>query len=75
MDLQKHWIKITFAILLLFFIFYALISHINKAGRYANLGYRYLRAGNYERAQEFYEKSYSLGNTDSNFRKAYVKAL
>ncbi len=75
MNLQKHWVKITFLILILFFIFHMFLSDSNKAGHYANLGYKYSKNGNYVKAQEFYEKSYQLGNVDSNFRKAYVNSL
>jgi len=74
-NFQKYWVKFILLALALFFIFFMLISHTNKAGRYASLGYKYLGIGNYVKAQEYYEKSYNLGNVDSNFRKAYVKAL
>ena len=53
---------------------YILFLH-NRADIFANLGKYYAQNDNYSTAQEYYEKSYLLGNKNSEFRENYVNLL
>ena len=42
---------------------------------YAQLGNRYYKQNNIKKAQEFYEKSFALGNKDTGVREIYVNSI
>ena len=42
---------------------------------YAQLGNRYYKQNNIKKAQEFYEKSFALGNKDTGIREIYVNSI
>ncbi len=75
MNWRKNWVKIVFSVLLAFFIIWLIVFQTKKADFLASQGNRFYKKGNYAKAQEYYEKSYELGNKDTNFRKAYVNTL
>ena len=60
---------------IVFFVFIMCFLFLNKTGFYAQVGKFYLKRGAYLSAQSFLEKSYSLGNTDTDFRVMYVNSL
>ena len=72
---MKNWVKIfpiafcltVFALLILFYL--------TRAELYANLGSYYTKKDNYVAAQNYYEKSYLLGNKNKDFREKYVNLL
>ena len=42
---------------------------------YSNIGNYYYRHNNINQAQKYYEKSFALGNTDSDLREVYVNSI
>ena len=73
--LMKNWAKISLLLLLIFFVALFVSFNLNKAGFYAELGQYYAKKNNYNKAQDYYEKSYNLGNNDKKFRECYVNLL
>ena len=75
MNLFKNWTKL----FIILFIFIALIITLffqsHKANFYANMGVFQIKKNNYSKAQEYFEKSYDLGNKDTDFRNIYVNSL
>lgn len=72
---MKNWVKIfpivfCLAVFALFLLFY-----LTRAELYANLGSYYTKKDNYIAAQNYYEKSYLLGNKNKDFREKYVNLL
>ncbi len=57
------------------FLLLALYFYKNAAFVYSQLGNFYYKKNNIEQAQKYYEKSFSLGNTDSSVREIYVNSL
>ena len=53
----------------------ALYFHANTANIYAEIGNYYYKHNNVAKAQAYYEKSFSLGNTDSDLREVYVNSI
>ena len=53
----------------------ALYFHANTANIYAEIGNYYYKHNNVAKAQTYYEKSFSLGNTDSDLREVYVNSI
>ena len=47
----------------------------NADAIYAQLGNRYYKQNNIKKAQEFYEKSFALGNKDTGVREIYVNSI
>ncbi len=75
MKLMKKWTKFFLIVFLFILLFLILFFQSHKAELYANFGNYQSKRGHYEKAQEFFEKSYNLGNKDTNFRKTYVNSL
>ena len=73
--LRKNWVKILITILSIFIVIFLINFQSNKMNFYASQGIKYAKKGNYQKAQEYYEKSFELGNTDTAFRIAYVNTL
>ena len=61
--------------LLLFGLAAAFYFNGNADVIYAQLGNRYYKQNNIKKAQEFYEKSFALGNKDTNIREIYVNSI
>ena len=72
---MKNWYKVVLIIILFIILILSLFFQCNKASIYAKRGMSYAKKMNYAKAQEFYEKSYNLGNKDTDFRKAYINSL
>ena len=72
---MKNWLKIFFLILCFGFILLFVLLYLNRADVYAKLGSYYTQKDNYISAQYYYEKSYSLGNRNKQFRENYVNLL
>lgn len=53
----------------------AILFRNNTASVYAFLGNYYYRHGNIQKAQKFYERSFSIGNQDSDLREVYVNSI
>ena len=67
----KIFLSIFCILLLVIFAYF----NLNKADVYAKLGKFYAKQNNYTQAQNYYEKSYALGNNDVKFREYYVNLL
>lgn len=72
---MKNWFKTLGIIFALVFLTGVLFFQINKAAAFAKIGKYYANKSNFSKAQEFYEKSYNLGNKDTDFRVLYVNSL
>ncbi len=67
--------RIIFYSLLVTLLIGALYFHANTANIYAEIGNYYYKHNNVTKAQMYYEKSFSLGNTDSDLREVYVNSI
>lgn len=67
--------RTSFYFLLLVLLLFALFIHYNTAGVYSFIGSYFYKINNIEKAQEFYEKSFSLGNDNAQEREIYVNSL
>ena len=72
---MKNRYKIFALITVLIILIISVLFQTNKADIYAKIGQFYAKKTNYSKAQEFYEKSYNLGNKDTDFRVTYVNSL
>ena len=72
---MKNWIKIFSSAVVFILLLIISALHLNRENIYAKLGVYYTKKGNYAEAQKYYEKSYSLGNQNVNFRENYVNLL
>ena len=72
---MKNWVKISLSLLLFFILALLVLLILNKADIYARLGSFYSKQNNYTKAQDYYEKSYNMGNSDTKFRERYVNLL
>ena len=72
---MKNRYKIFALIAVLIILIISVFFQTNKADIYAKIGQLYAKKTNYSKAQEFYEKSYNLGNKDTDFRITYVNSL
>ena len=75
MNFQKNWVKILVSVFGILIICFFINFQSNKMHFYASQGMKYAKKGNYTKAQEYYEKSFELGNNETNFRIAYVNTL
>ena len=73
--MKKSWLKIFLSIIVFSLLILFLFLHINRAGLYAKIGTYYIKNNDYSKAQEYFEKSYNLGNKDTDFRITYVNSL
>ncbi len=73
--MKKNWYKLSAVTIVFLFLFVFIIMHINRANLYAKMGNFYAKKANYNKAQEYFEKSYNLGNRDTDFRITYVNSL
>lgn len=72
---MKNWYKVLSLIIVLIILILSLLFQANKADIYAKIGMFYAKKTDYSKAQEYYEKSYNLGNKDTDFRVTYVNSL
>ena len=72
---MKNWFKIILSSILVIICLFFVIFQTHKAAVYAQIGSFYESRNNYRESQKFYEKSYKLGNTDTNFRIKYISSL
>ena len=75
MKVEKNNLKIIAAIVSVILLFLMLYFQLNKADIYAQIGLFHLKRNQSETAQYYLEKSYALGNKDTDFRIAYVNLL
>ena len=72
---MKNWYKTFLLAFLLFVLILSLLFRLNEASIYAKLGNFYAKKSDYAKSQAFFEKSYDLGNRDTDFRITYVNSL
>ena len=72
---MKNWVKILLFITFFVFVILLVLFIMNKVSVYSSLAEYYVKHDNYSLAQKYYEKSYLLGNQDSEFREKYVNLL
>ena len=75
MNSMKNWIKILFCVSVFLFIALFALFYAHRADFYAQLGKFFIKRDNYKSAQNYYEKSYLLGNQSKDFRENYVNML
>ena len=71
----KAWVKILIFSVFLGISILLVLFYITRAEIYSNLGSYYTKKDNYIEAQNYYEKSYLLGNKNKDFREKYVSLL
>lgn len=72
---MKTWVRLSSVTVSFIIILLLCFFSINKPELYAQIGKFYLKQNNYNQAQNYFEKSYALGNKDTNFRIMYVNSL
>ena len=72
---MKIWVKIFLLSLLVGISFLFVLFYFSRTEIYTQLGSYYSKNGNYSVAQDYYEKSYLLGNKNNDFREKYVNLL
>ena len=75
MKVAKNKFQIIAVITSVILLFLTLYFQLNKANIYAQIGLFQLKRNQSESAQSYFEKSYDLGNKDTDFRIAYVNLL
>ncbi len=68
-------VRIIFYTLLLTVLLFALYYHNNTASIYSYFGDFLIKNNQSQKGLDYYEKSISLGNTDSKFREKYVNTI